>query len=341
MPGKTPPLFPFGDLWIPVIPFLPLVIFTVFLTAIVDFRVENLAFLKFDFDALYLDPVLRNYIHLGDLLVYYSISLLHVFICLGVILFFVYLTKNLPPRERLKSAICLGLMTLLALVLIYCFARWANEIVLVELGFKATCLAIDGAGLATRLMKPGACFEDGYISTFTWLAWVPSFAGMAAVGFAAAFAYGNTGGLPARDDPAWRPAIEARLKSLQRGVYALSAVLVTSTITITLFARLPMGLIGPEGGDLADAMAGYTGGLGTFWGVLFTLTLAAAFAAPAWRLLQEAYGDRSARDESMDLRRWLHEHVFVSFKTQLGNALVVLAPLLTGSFSSIVSFFAG
>ncbi|MDA0661784.1 MAG: hypothetical protein O3B08_02975 [Proteobacteria bacterium] len=167
MPGKPSPLFPPGDVWIPVVPFLPLIIFTVLLSVVFDFDSEHLAFLSFEFDAQYRDPVSRNYTHLGDLMVYYSIALMHVVICLAVVGYFIWLTKSLPPRERVRSAIFLALMASLALVLVYGFARWANDIVLVELGFKATCIAIDGARLATGLMKPGACFEDGYISTFT------------------------------------------------------------------------------------------------------------------------------------------------------------------------------
>lgn len=118
-------------------------------------------------------------------------------------------------------------------------------------------------------------------------------------------------------------------------------MLVSSTIAVTLFARLPLNLFGPAGGDVARAMAGYAAGLSTFWGVLFTLTLAATFAVPAWRLLGDAYGQDSAAGETEDLRTWLREHVFVSFRKQFSNALVVLAPLLTGSFSSILSFLIG
>ena len=341
MPKKTLPLLPLKDFWLPVLPLLPLVIFTALLSGFIDFESRELDFLKFAFAEKYLETTIRNYTHIGDLMTYYSISLMHIAICISVIFYFVHAANTLPKEEKTKSRVfLLSISTLLAAV-IFCFAEWANDIVLVQLGFKATCVAIDGANLATRLIKPGACFEEGYVSTLTWLAWLPTFAGMGAVVFAAAFAYGNAGGLPAHDDPAWRNVAEQRIKALQRSVYALSAVLVSSTITITLFASLPRNLFGPQGTDLAKAMSGYVSGLSTFWGVLFSLTLVATFAVPAWRMLEQTYGRQTATGEAADLRAWLHEHVFVSFRKQLGNALVVLAPLLTGSFSSIFSFLLG
>jgi hypothetical protein len=181
-PGKAP-LFPPRDWWMPAV---PLVVLTVFLSAVVDFRSATLDFLGFDFDARYLEPTARDYTHLGDLLVYCAIAGLHVFVCLGVIAFFIHAARSLPARERARAGIYLALGAAMLFALVLAFGKWANEIVLVQLGFKATCLAIDGAKLATHLVEPGTCFIDGNISRLTWLAWIPTFAGMGAVLFAAA-----------------------------------------------------------------------------------------------------------------------------------------------------------
>ena len=69
------------------------------------------------------------------------------------------------------------------------------------------------------------------------------------------------------------------------------------------------------------------------------MTLIATFAAPALRVFEEAYGRRGAATESDDLEQWLHEHVFQSVKRQLGTVLSLLAPLLVGPLSNLISSF--
>ena len=199
-------------------------------------------------------------------------------------------------------------------------------------------MAIEAAKLPTNLVAN--CFEKGDISKLTLLAWIPTFSGMGAVVFAAGFAYGNAGGLPSFEDPEWRTVFNQRIKALQNSVYALSTVLVSSTIAITFFAHLPTGLLTDSSG-LATAVSKYAVGLSTFWGALFSLTLVATFAAPAFLLLRQAYGYESVGKDTADHRVWLHEHVFVSIKKQLVNVASLLAPLLVGPLSSLLSSLAG
>ena len=116
-------------------------------------------------------------------------------------------------------------------------------------------------------------------------------------------------------------------------------MLVSSTITITLFARLPLRLYA-EGSAIGGAMSAYVTGLGTFWGGLFTLTLAATFAGPAWQMLRRRNG-RAAGSEDADLGTWLQEHVLVTAKHHLINILSLLAPLLVGPLGSLLSGLAG
>jgi len=116
--------------------------------------------------------------------------------------------------------------------------------------------------------------------------------------------------------------------------------LVSSTIAITIFAHFPAGLV-KNGSGLATAVSKYASGLSTFWGALFSLTLVATFAAPAFLLLRQAYGHQSVAEDAVDLGTWLHEHVFVSIKNQLVNVASLLAPLLVGPLSSLLASFAG
>lgn len=337
MPKTASSFFPPKDLWLTLIPLLPLITLTIFLSWLID-PTEYLNFLKLD-ESQFLAKPGRDYIHLGDMLSYYALASFHVFVCISVICYFLYLVRSLPKREYLKSIVFLVGISMLAVVLVICFALFAEDIVLVQLGFKATCMAIEAAKLPTQLVG-GGCFKQGDVSKLSLLAWIPTFSGMAAVIFAAAFAYGNAGGLPSFDDPEWRSVVDRRTKALQRSVYVLSTVLVSSTITITLFAHLPTGLL--KGGDgLAKAVSEYALDLSTFWGALFSLTLVATFAAPAFRLLRQAYGYEAVTREPADLRAWLHEHVFVSVKKQLVNVVSLLAPLLVGPLSSLLSSLAG
>jgi hypothetical protein len=168
---------------------------------------------------------------------------------------------------------------------------------------------------------------------------------MAAVAFAAAFAYANARDLPAAaemSEAAWREALDRRIKALQRSVYLLSTVLVSSTVTITLFAHLPSSLLlDTRDLALAGAVSKYTTGLSTFWGALFSITLIATFAAPALKLLGEAYGAERQAEDTADLQRWLQEHVFQSLKRQLATVFSLLAPLLVGPLSSLLSSVSG
>ena len=331
-----PPLSPLKHLWLAALPILPLILATMLVSSLINPDAE-LAFLEFD-TGKYLASPLRDYRHLGDMLIYYALASIHGVLCFGVIAFFLHMMRKLPAQQRWNAAVFSVAIFALLLGLIFYFEAYANEIVLVQLGYKATCLALQSAPLPTDLVE--SCFEDNGINKLTLLAWVPTFSGMGAVVFAAAFALGNADAMPKPSDPSWHTVVEQRTKALQMSVYALSAVLVSSTITITLFAHLPIGLLADES-DLAKAISHYASGLSTFWGALFSLTLLATFAAPTFLLLRRAYAQEAATTKVEDLRAWLHEHVFVSIKKQLLNAASLLAPLLVGPLSSLFSSLAG
>lgn len=336
MSKAGPSLIPLGHVWLLAIPIMPLILGTVFLRALIDPR-DHLAFLKIH-TIDYLEKPIREFIHLGDMLIYASFTSIHVVVCVGVIVYLANMMRKLPSRACRKSLAFTGAIAILLIGLVFYFGWKANDLVIVQLGYKAICMAIETANLSTHLASK--CFEEGVFSKLTLLAWVPTFSGMGAVVFAAGFAYGNADGLPAFEDAEWRTVFNERVKGLQRSLYALSIVLVSSTIVITIFANLPAGLLKDSSG-LATAVSKYAVGLSTFWGALFSLTLAATFAAPAFLLSRQAYGYQSVTEDAADLRVWLHEHVFVSIKKQLVNVASLLAPLLVGPLSSLLASFAG
>lgn len=337
---KAPPFFlPLRELWLAALPLMPLVALTVALSALFD-PARELDFLGFDAAEFVAEPG-RSYIHLGDMLTYYALAAVHVLVCLVAIGWYLGRMQALPAGRRRRAHAYLGSILALLVPLVVLFAVFANDSVIVQLGFKATCMALETAGLPTGLAGDG-CFAAGEISKLTLLAWIPTFAGMGAVVFAAAAAHGIAGGLPPPGTPEWREAVDRRIDALEKAFYVLSAVLVSSTIAITLFARLPVGLLREES-PLAGPMSAYAIGLSTFWGALFTLTLAATFAGAVWQIVQSARGATAAETvaDPSDLRLWLREHVFVSIRKQLANVVGVLAPLLVGPLSSLLSTLAG
>jgi hypothetical protein len=342
MPQNQDPVFPLRHAWLPAVPVLPLVLSAVLFSWLLV-PGEQLEFLRIEAEHFLARPQ-RDYTHLGDMLAYFALGAFHSLLCLGVIATFALWIYRLPARRAAGGAVFLGGVLLLVIAVSVFFHEEANRQVLTQLGYKAICQVIAAADLPTRLAAPGQCFAENDVSRLSWLAWIPTFSGMGAVAFAAAFAYASSRGLPQRherDEAVWREALERRVKALQRSVYLLSAVLVSSTVTITLFARLPTGLVvNSDETALATALSRYASGLSTFWGALFSMTLIASFAAPAFHLLNQAYGTRHGAGHSAEVKHWLHEHVFQSLKRQLATAFSLLAPLLVGPVSSLLSSFA-
>jgi hypothetical protein len=342
MPKANGPVFPLRDAWLPVVPLLPLVLATLLLSPLLAPEAQ-LAFLRVD-PTVFLARPQRDFIHLGDMLSYHALAAFHTLLCLAVVITFAIWTVRLPAARRRGALVFLAAILGLMIALGVVFKVEANYLVLVQLGYKAICQLIAAAELPTHLVEVGQCFRVNDISRLTWLAWVPTFAGIGTIAFAAAFSYASVRGLADPQESgaeAWRAALDERVKALQRSVYLLSAVLVSSTVTITLFAHLPVGLL-PEGnaGSLAAAVSRYATGLSTFWGALFSITLVATFAAPALRLLGQAYGTETAASGA-ELQSWLREHVFQSLKRQLVTVFSLLAPLLVGPLSSLLSSVSG
>jgi hypothetical protein len=140
--------------------------------------------------------------------------------------------------------------------------------------------------------------------------------------------------LPQSSETAWRTAFAARARTLQRGFYVLSTVLITSTVTIMLFLGLPSALVADEATGLA--VTSFARGMTVFWGTVFTLTLFAIFAPSAYHLLRMAKRHEMASDAPAEVSAWLHEEIYVSIPRQLGNLAALLAPLLVGPVGSVL-----
>ena len=109
---------------------------------------------------------------------------------------------------------------------------------------------------------------------------------------------------------------------------ATAFVMVTSTISLMLFYRLPLSVVADE--TARELLSGFAQGMALFWGIVFTLTLVAIFG-PSNLLLNKALADKP---EMADNFREKIEKL--STKHQVSKILTMLAPLLVGSSASIL-----
>jgi hypothetical protein len=325
-------------IWFVVLPGLPLILGVILLQVLVT-PTSDIAFFPFAMgyaSSVFLSPPEGIPILLGNIFTYVSVSVFHTIVCGSAIGFFIHhlYQRRIIMTLRMLGFIVCGLIFSMLLVLF--LSTFANQLILIELGYKWVCFMLEGAGLEIIFGENSVdCIAGTH--RLTWMAWIPSFFGIGAVVFAAAFAYAV-----ATKDPdlahaeEWESNFLDRVRAIQRGFYVLSLVLVSSTITIMLFTSLPLGVLAGEPDAFAGIVKSYSSGATVYWGTIFTLTLGATFAPAVYCLLQNA--QQHEGDDASDM---IHEHVFVSSKQQLGNVLALFAPLMIGPAGSILGNFSG
>ncbi len=141
------------------------------------------------------------------------------------------------------------------------------------------------------------------------------------------------------EDGDWRAIFAERVAILQRAFYALSMVLVTTTLAQMLFFQLPAEIASDEG---RVALLRYARGLTVFWGAVMTLTLLAVFTPPVLVLRSQAKARYRSIADQRDFSDWFTEQVPLSLKRQLANLAAMLAPLMVGPLGSLLhSLFGG
>ncbi len=131
--------------------------------------------------------------------------------------------------------------------------------------------------------------------------------------------------------------MKAKIAILKRGFQSLSIVLVSTTIAAGIFFHLPARLYKKDG---AEIIGSYADEVTIFWGAIFTLTLLATYLPHLFRLrdLSQRYMKAQKRktDEAL-LPEWLSDTaLFGNFKTHLTTLFTLLAPLITGSLSTVI-----
>ena len=141
------------------------------------------------------------------------------------------------------------------------------------------------------------------------------------------------------EDGEWQVSFAERVAMLQRAFYALSLVLVASTLALMLFFQLPAEIALDEG---RVALLRYARGLTVFWGAVMTLTLLAVFTPPVLALRSQAKARYRSSGDVRDFNDWFAEQVSLSPQRQLANLATMLAPIMIGPLGGLLqSFFGG
>jgi hypothetical protein len=141
------------------------------------------------------------------------------------------------------------------------------------------------------------------------------------------------------EDGKWQASFAERVAMLQRAFYALSVVLVTSTVALMLFFQLPAEIALDEG---RVALLRYARGLTVFWGAVMTLTLLAVFIPPVLGLRSQAKARYRSVGDPREFNDWFTEQVPISPQRQLANLATMLAPIMIGPLGGLLqSLFGG
>lgn len=265
------------------------------------------------------------------LVIYAGVGVFHVCACIAVAGLMLWHLWQRPKAARMRALAVLGCAMVL-LIVGNIAVRVDGNTGALTLAYRNVCTVVHAADVFSHLMPP-SCTAPG-VSLFAWMALLPYIFGVIAAAFAAALVSTTARPLPT-DAP--QEALASRARLIEIAFQATAFVLVTSTVTMMQFYQLPLALIAPFQGETAapaaTLMAGYGNGMTFFWGVLFTLTLAAIFA-PAHLLLT-----RQAKVHALDaaLPPTLDAG---ALRKRLTTGLTTLAPLLIGASGSILEQFA-
>lgn len=260
----------------------------------------------------------------GGFIGYAAAVSVHILICIVVIVFNLYHISNSEAgsQRKLLSIACLYLLTLAILLIV------TNHPGLIA--YKITFLNFQSFYAGSHLFEAlGPMIGLQVI--------VPTIFGIAAVIFAATGAESLFVDLDKDASALNEQAFKAKIAILKRGFQCLSIVLVSTTIAAAVFFHLPARLYEE---DAAKIVTAYADEVTIFWGAIFTLTLIATYAPHLFRL--RTLGNRHAEALKLNadhsgLPEWLSDTaLFGNFKNHLATLITLLAPLITGSLSTVI-----
>lgn len=248
-------------------------------------------------------------------IVYSVVGLFHIIICIAVIGAMSAKLWAMDSNTKRQSLLVLGLIIAL-LIFVNVMARDEAFLGALNITYRSTCAILVESGVAPHILPKG-CDDEG-LSTLAWFAVMPYLFGILAAAFTSAVISTAHSNLNAKE--------HAGLIDLS--FQATAFVLVTSTISLMLFYRLPLTVVEDETARVL--VSEYAQGMALFWGIVFTLTLLTIFGPSNLMLIRALASQPNLENE---LREKVAER---STKQQLSKILTMLAPLLVGSSASII-----
>jgi len=264
--------------------------------------------------------------HMGDRLTYATMAYVQFASALIVIGIYVHQYIQLDPARR-AGVWRLLLVTVLSVAIPVFFVR--------HLELSAYIVTYVDVRDMLRLAKFTHDFTMPFTGETTRLSLIsdpPFIFGALAVMFAVPVG-AAAASFPKEEPQDWKRELAERVHSLQRAFYALSIVLVTSTLALMLFLQLPAQIA--ESAFRAELFR-FAHGLTLFWGATMTLTLIAIFAPAMIALRQYAKQLHGTVASSTNFGEWFSDHLPTTARRQIANLGAMLAPLLVGPLGSLV-----
>ena len=258
----------------------------------------------------------------------------HTLICLAAILYFAVQIARFAGPRRAAVGLAVAGLALATVAAMVALAFVEPHLAIYRYTFYQIADLLAGSPVAGDLLGDGTT-----LSVLAVCVLYPSALGIVAVLAAAGAGVAATSQLGDLRDQAGHARLVARVHVLLHCFYALSAVLVTSTLAAALFFRLPLHALhkAEATAGLHTALSSYLAGLGTFWAAVYTLTLVAAFSAPAGRIYLHLQTVASGDGAGLTVAAWLREKgLTFSLAENIKNALVLIAPLLVGPLGDVV-----
>jgi len=274
--------------------------------------------------------------HLGDRLTYAALAYLQLVTCLAVLGYYGLCLRELDPARRR------GALQVLAATFGFALLAVAPVRVLGAAAYALTFANIrdllQQASVTHDFTLPAYHLAGIGFTPIALAAGFPLLVGILAVITAAPVGAATATFVPGAD-AAWQAHFAERVRALQHAFYALSIVLVTSTLALMLFFQLPADLAsGPE----RLALQSYARGLTVFWGATMTLTLLAVFVPPVLALRAAARARHRETRVPQDFDQWLAEQAPLGVRRQLANLAAMLGPILIGPLGGLLqSVFGG
>lgn len=263
--------------------------------------------------------------HFGDWLALVTVAFLQMMTCVGVLVWQTQHIRALEPErrkhvQRTVAVVCiLGAAVLLASRL------------LDSASYQLTYDTIRTLMLDSSARVLGEAYLLGQSRLF-FVTMVPFLFGVAVTALATGLAVGMYTQLPRNPKALSESFLAQALQQLKRSFNALAAVLVASTLLLSLYLQLPIGTLDAKS---ALALQNYALAMTLFWGATMTLTLFAIFLPTTIALHRSARDRFAGSGDDIGYAAWLESQGFGALKQQLTHVATALAPLMIGPLGSL------